>query len=648
MSETNTQEPTTETAQVPEPGASDLSPQWGPTAPRGGKTVVTRALKDGARVPLFLGQTLINSLRDLGYNSTTSALCEHVDNALQWGATEVRVYFRQTGKQPNQRIDALVYDNGKGMAQHVLKVAMAFGGSMVFDNRAGIGRYGMGMKAAALNISPSVDVYSWQEPGAFYSMTLDVEKIGQDRNNMIELPDPEMSDTLPSEIAEILTKPMDYPKKGADSEQVFAEEPDELTEHLGRSGTIVYMPKCDRLTYSTAKTLADHALKDMGRIYRRHIEKGVRLYVNNCLVEAFDPTFWMLSARHTKVEGLTETRSALVDSWTVPIPVTEGLFKTTEVKVRLFLLPVHAWASLPRVSLKNALRVYDDHTVSYLRNGREVEIGAEPRLKLKKHHTNAWLRAEIEFTGEADEAFGVAANKQGVRLQEFAAEAILKHDNRRFEGNITDIRKTIRDRLLKITAASQAGQTSDAERHATDTEGVQGQALPALQADTEEQKAALEANLRGLAVTLRQEGETEEQAFNRLMESKYVVDFKPQEYAPFYETEYKFGKLIVRVNTAHPFYQKVYQPLAELAKKSLQVKDSEDSEGSSGDEVPTSTRKALLGLQLLLTSLARAQTQMLVGDAHDEHAEGHGLKVQLFRSLRKAWSDVLETQLLNV
>src|SRR5262249_14835992 len=113
------------------------------------------------------------------------------------------------------------------MAEHVLKVAMAFGGSMVFDNRAGIGRYGMGMKAAALNISPSVDVYSWQEPGAFYSMTLDVEKIGQDRNNMIELPDPEMSDALPSEVAEIFTRPMDFPKKGADTDELFADGPDE-------------------------------------------------------------------------------------------------------------------------------------------------------------------------------------------------------------------------------------------------------------------------------------------------------------------------------------------------------------------------------------------------------------------------------------
>jgi hypothetical protein len=348
----------------------------------------------------------------------------------------------------------------------------------------------------------------------------------------------------------------------------------------------------------------------------------------------------MPSARHNKVEGLSETKSSLVDSWTVQVPVTDGMFNTTEVRIRMFLLPVEAWASLPRVTLKNSLHVFDDHTVSYLRNGREVEIGAEPRLKLKKDSRDVWLRVEIEFTAEADEAFGVAANKQGVRLQQFAADAILEYDNKRFQGNVTDIRKTIRDRLLRIAAAEQTGQTSDAERHATDTEGIQGVALPALAADTADQIAALEANLRGLAVTLRQEGETDEQAFNRVKQSTYLTDFKPQEYAPFYDTEYKFGKLILRVNTAHPFYQKVWQPLGDLAKKTVKIEAAESGEGIR-DDVADTTRKALVGLQLLLLSLARAQTQMLTRDAHGE-------ETQMFRNLRKSWSDVLETQLMRV
>ncbi len=643
MSESNTPEDitavlnTTE-SNTPEPASADQPLQWGVTAPKGGKTVVNRALKDGSTVPLFLGQTLINSLRDLGYNSTTSAICEHVDNSIEAGATEVRVYFRQTGKTPNQRIDVMVYDNGKGMAPNLLKVAMAFGGSIRFDNRSGMGRYGMGMKAAALNVAPSVDVYSWQEPGAYYSMTLDVEEIGRNRNNMIELPDPQLSDELPSEVAEMLTRPMSFPKN-ADDLQPLANTSDDLAEVLGSSGTIVYMPNCDRLSLSTARGLVDHATKEMGRIYRRFIDKGVRLYVNNRLVEVFDPTYWMLSARHTKIEGLTETRSALVDSWTVQIPITEAprgsqMPYMTEVRVRMFQLPVEAW-----VAFGKKLHVFDDHFVSYIRNGREVDIGAEPRLKVKKHTTSAWQRVEIEFNADADEAFGIAANKQGVRLKQYAVDAILEHAEGRFSKTYTSIRKSVYDKQLKATAAKQAGQTSEAERHATEADAIQPVALPAPPKDTREQKAALEANLRGLAVSLRQEGETEEQAFQRVDSTKYLTDFRHEEYAPFYDTEYQFGKLILRVNTAHSFYQKVWQPLADLAKKAIPTTGGDEVEGIEGG-VAESARKALLGLELLLLSLARAQTQMVTGNPSDQQSHW-------FRNLRKAWSDVLDTQLSN-
>lgn len=40
---------------------------WGSDAPRGGKAVMTRILKENATVPLFFGQTLVQSLRDVGY-----------------------------------------------------------------------------------------------------------------------------------------------------------------------------------------------------------------------------------------------------------------------------------------------------------------------------------------------------------------------------------------------------------------------------------------------------------------------------------------------------------------------------------------------------------------------------------------------------
>jgi hypothetical protein len=105
--------------------------------PRGATAVFTRIIKEGANVPLFIGQTLVNALRDLGYNDTTSAVCEFVDNSVQWGAKEVRVYFNESGRKGNKRLDILIADDAAGMAPNVLRAATAFGGSMCFDNRNG-------------------------------------------------------------------------------------------------------------------------------------------------------------------------------------------------------------------------------------------------------------------------------------------------------------------------------------------------------------------------------------------------------------------------------------------------------------------------------------------------------------------------------
>src|SRR5215472_5158655 len=85
-----------------------FSPNWASDAPRGGRAVLNRILKEAATVPLFFAQTLVQSLRDVGYNTTTSALCEHVDNAIEASATTVRVYVRQTGKRGAHEADIMV------------------------------------------------------------------------------------------------------------------------------------------------------------------------------------------------------------------------------------------------------------------------------------------------------------------------------------------------------------------------------------------------------------------------------------------------------------------------------------------------------------------------------------------------------------
>lgn len=223
------------------PSTATLDTQWGPGAPKGARAVSSRIIKEGANVPLFLGQTMISALRDLGYNHTTSAICEHVDNSFQWGAQEVRVYFHEKGKKGARKIDVLIIDDGVGMSPNVLRAVTAFGGSLCYDNRQTVGKYGMGMKAAALSMGPTLEIFSWQEKSAIYRMILDTEAISNERTNVVQLPEPVLMDSLPPEVREILVQPMSFPRS-AEEQDLYAQSDEDLADRLGTSGTIVYIP----------------------------------------------------------------------------------------------------------------------------------------------------------------------------------------------------------------------------------------------------------------------------------------------------------------------------------------------------------------------------------------------------------------------
>jgi hypothetical protein len=602
----------------PEPMATN----WGGDAPRGGKAVFGRILKENATVPLFFGQTLVQSLRDVGYNHTTSALCEHVDNAIQARATEIRVYFRQTGKRGEYQIDAAVYDNGVGMAPAVLKVATSFGGSTTFGNRDGIGRFGMGMKTAALSMGPVLEIYSWQEPGAIYSMTLDVDAVGKDRRNLIELSDPTLLTELPSEVAELFKKAMTYPTDHGDQE-LLAGGGAALQERLGRSGTLVYIPECDRLTFAKASTLVDHAVKEMARVYRRAIGDGLRLYVNNRLVEAVDPTYSMPNARHTRLDGLTEKLSKLIISKAVQVRVSEKASETAPITIKLYKLPIEEWASLPRKTLRNDLKVFDENSVSILRNDREVFAGSMAWLTTR-HSVTHWYRVQIDFHGVLDEAFGVAANKQGVRLKGYVQDAIKEA----IGEEITTINEEIK-RFQAQQASARAPGRSASEVRAGDADPHQRDPLPPTVTDPAE-VAQLEANLRGLAISLKRDGETEEQAFERVKNSKYILAFHHDEYWPFYDVKHRFDRVILTINTAHPFFTNLYEPLRKLGLQTA-------AEVEEGVVAPAEEQsRPLMALELLLLSLARTQSRL-------SNVSDDGRK--LLDTLRREWSEAYRVQM---
>lgn len=616
----------------PDPSEADddigakFTPEWAADAPRGGRAVLTRILKEEATVPLFFAQTLVQSLRDVGYNTTTSALCEHVDNAIEAGATEVRIFFRQAGRRGAFETDIMVYDNGRGMPSNVLKVATAFGGSMSYGNRHGIGRFGMGMKTAALSMSPMMELYSWQEARAFYSMSLDTNAIGRDRRNLVDLPEPSFNAVLPAPVADMFSRPMGFPKD-ASEQNILADGQRDIYEELGPHGTIVFMPDCDRLTYATDRKLVEHCVTEMARVYRRQISAGLRVYVNNRVTQAVDPTYSMTSARHTSVEGLTVKTSRLVIPKTVQIPLSDTTTETAPVHIKLYALPIEDWSGLPRKVLNSNLHLYDGQVVSILRNDREVYAGFLPGV-VERHSENFWLRVEIDFSGELDEAFGVAANKQGVRLKSYAIEKI----GAAIKGELTTVREEIRRVQAQRATQRASAKPSASEARATEADAFQPERLDMPLSDNE--KEQMEGNLRGLSIGLRREDETEEGAYQRVLASKFLITFKHDQYWPFYHVEHRFGRVILTINTAHEFFTHLYKPLLDLE---MREAVADEAEGASPvDKVVPASKGPVLALDLLLFSLAR--TQSVLSRDSEEAA-------QLFDTLRRNWSDAYRIQL---
>ncbi len=205
------------------------------------------------------------------------------------------------------------------------------------------------------------------------------------------------------------------------------------------------------------------------------------------------------------------------------------------------------------------------------------------------------------------------------------------------EEPLAALRKELAELRSKHVALKSGSTVSAAEQRATGAEGLQGKQLPA-EAITPEQKADLEANLRALATGLKRDGETDEQAFERVKKSRFLTRTVHNDYYPFFDSEYKYERVILTVNTAHPFYEKVWGPLQSLARSTAPVSSAEDEDADTNPDVVNTCNEVLIGLQMLFFSLARTQAQMAGHDSDEE-------RKQLFKNFRKEWSANLETQL---
>ena len=215
----------------------------------------------------------IQATRDSGYKSTSSAVSELVDNAIQAEARNIGISVEAAGDDAS--IVVSILDDGCGMDPFTLRQALRFGGSSRFDDRTGLGRYGMGLPNSSLSQARRATVFTWQTigngkplrngsqlrsksftPERVYTSYLDVDEIVG--GVMQEVPRPRVVKSLPQECR-------------------------------GASGTLVIWERCDRLDNRRVSTITRKLAAELGRRFRHFIWKGARIRINGRTVPAIDP-----------------------------------------------------------------------------------------------------------------------------------------------------------------------------------------------------------------------------------------------------------------------------------------------------------------------------------------------------------------------
>lgn len=108
-----------------------------------------------------------------------------MDNSLQADASQVDILIDEDAE------DApfiAVLDDGCGMNKKQLSSALQFGGSNRFDDRSGLGRFGMGLSNSSLSQARRVDVYSWRNPKLIWHSYLDIDEILGAARPALEMP----------------------------------------------------------------------------------------------------------------------------------------------------------------------------------------------------------------------------------------------------------------------------------------------------------------------------------------------------------------------------------------------------------------------------------------------------------------------------
>ena len=448
----------------------------------------------------------IQATRDSGYKGTSSAVAELIDNSLQAGATEITITISVDNTADDYPLVLSVIDNGSGMDVRTLRNALRFGGSSRFNDRSGLGRYGMGLPNSSLSQAKRVTVHTWRSrKGQVLSCYLDIDEIAN--GAIIAVPEP-------LEVA----RPA-------------------FSNGLA-SGTSVTWSRCDRLDNRRISTLTRRLIVSLGRRFRYFLWSGVGLTINGDAVKPIDPLYL-----HTKSQFSGAMRfgeELLIEVAAKP----EDRVTTGVVRIRFSELPVEAWSKLGNDE-KRLRGIAKGAGVSVVRAGREVDYGWFFLNGKRRENYDDWWRCEVTFDPVLDEAFGITHSKQQIRPMPHLVEAIAP--------DIETIARALNVRARKAHLAVKTAERFSASEGRASEKDVMLPPLPQQRRPRDEQV------LGGLGKSLPP-GSDERDPKSK---TEYRIIAKSLSETLFFNYARDDSRFVLVINPDHPFYKIIYKPLID-------------------------------------------------------------------------------------
>jgi hypothetical protein len=561
------------------------------------------------KVPLIAADKALLSLRSSGHDYC-SAVGEVVDNSLQANANAIRVRVFTTKKtiRKNERATEVVEsvaigDDGDGMEVEVLHNALKLGYSTRYDDRTGMGRFGVGAKMGGISQAKRIDIFSRQNGNDRWLHTyIDLDEI--EAREMEHIPTPE---------------PANLP---------------EGCEHLpGSKGTLVVWSKTDRLEENEsgggrrADTVRTDLVRYLARTFRKFLDKGITIEFDGQSVFPHDPLFLMSSTRfHEGAEPDPIAEIKVTEKIDFLIPSDPG--RKSQVHVSLTLLPkeFRRERGAGGNDFAKERRIQENEGVSILRADREIFngflSGVQPSLDGRP--IDRFIGKEIRFEPDLDECFHVRNVKKGAEPIEGLRDMLKE----RIFNSIKTLRDEVRRHFDDVEKQVQLeqGVHAEAEKIASETQRTSrkpkaGKDTPQEVVDQKIDEAA-ESLVKEVPEDLKPA--KKEQVKTRIRTQAYTVVPDSWPGKEMFVVDHLGSNTIVKLNMQHPFYTEVYAKLLSAEKQ--------EDDADLGRLAKT-TR---LGVDLLIAGYARGEGgfEDLAAIDAEELRTNWGLEV---RSLIQHW-----------